>query len=306
MQKNHSIGIYVILLLSMFFWGTSYVFTKIVLSYADPITIIFTRLVISVVLLWVVIAIFYHKSGIQKSDIKYLLLLAFCEPFVYFLGETYGIERVSPVVASLVISTIPVFTAIVLTIFFRTKLNRLNQIGILVSFVGIVLMILGKNMQLQVDMVGLLFLLIAVAASIGYGLILTKLSAQVHPIWLIAFQNTVGLILFLPLWLTCGQPIVYTHEAISLLGFSLTPVQAFWTCIVILSVFSSTLAFMFYSIAVSKIGLARSIVFTNLIAIFTAITAYFLVDELFNMQKIMAIIIVLIGVVLTQMGKKYA
>ena len=132
--------------------------------------------------------------------IQYLLLLAFCEPFVYFLGETYGIERVSPVVASLVISTIPVFTAIVLTIFFRTKLNRLNQIGILVSFVGIVLMILGKNMQLQVDMIGLLFLLIAVAASIGYGLILTKLSAQVHPIWLIAFQNTVGLILFLPLW----------------------------------------------------------------------------------------------------------
>jgi drug/metabolite transporter (DMT)-like permease len=58
--------------------------------------------------------------------------LAFSEPFIYFIGETYGLQRVSPVITSLIISTIPVFTAIFMRCFFRATLTWINFAGIFV------------------------------------------------------------------------------------------------------------------------------------------------------------------------------
>ena len=73
-----------------------------------------------------------------------------------------------------------------------------------------------------------------------------------------------------------------------------------WFCIIMLAVFCSTLAFIFYILAVKRIGVAKSSVFTNLIPIITALISYFLLDEKFTPLKIAGIIIVILGLVLTQ------
>ncbi|MDR1181374.1 MAG: DMT family transporter, partial [Bacteroidales bacterium] len=73
-----------------------------------------------------------------------------------------------------------------------------------------------------------------------------------------------------------------------------------WICIFVLSIFSSSLAFIFYSISVSKYGISRCTVFTNLIPVFTAITSFFLLGEIFSPSKIIGIFIVVFGLILTQ------
>ena len=299
---NHKTGLYILLIFSMIFWGTSYVFTKIVLPCTNPITLIFTRLIISSAMLWLIIGLFKRKEKIAKSDWKYIIALSFFEPFLYFIGETYALERVSPVIVSPVIATIPVFTALVMTTFYHVKLSKLNMVGIFFSFFGVVFMISNKNMQIDVDGYGLLLLLLAVMSSVGYGLMITKLSGKINAMLLIALQNTIGIFLFLPLWLFWGEPITYSH-LLTTPWINLSPTIVFWLCVLILAIFSSSLAFMFYSMAVAKIGISRAAVFTNLIPIFTAITAYFLTGEILSPIKMTGILIIITGVVLTQSEK---
>ncbi len=296
-QNKSSILIYVILVFSMFFWGTSYVFSSIVLQTLDPISIIFIRLILSSILLWIVIAIFFKKERIPFASFKWIAILAFFEPFIYFIGETYGLQRVSPVITSLIISTIPVFTAVTMRFFFRARLTLINFIGIFISLSGVVLMIIGKNMQIDVDPVGLLFLFIAVLSAVGYGILLNKLAGNVHPVWLTASQNTFGVLFFLPLYFILGEAPNFDHGVT--FAF-LSPQSEMWICILLLAIFSSSLAFIFYATGVRKFGVARCNVFTNLIPIFTAITSFLLLGEQLATTKIIGIFVIISGLILTQ------
>jgi drug/metabolite transporter (DMT)-like permease len=281
----------------MIFWGTSFVFTSIVLKSLEPVSIVFIRLLISAPLLWIIIALFFRKEKIPRSVWKWIAALAFFQPFIYFIGETYGLQRVSPVVTSLIISTIPVFTAIVMRLFFKAKLTMINFIGVFISLAGVILMIVGKNMQIDVDLLGLLLLSVAVFAAVGYGILLNKLSVNVHPVWLIAVQNTFAAVFFLPLYLVLKESPNFDHAtSISMLS----PQGEMWLYLLILAIFCSTLAFIFYTLAVRKIGVARATVFSNLTPIFTALTSFFLLGELLATTKIIGIFVVIFGLILTQ------
>ena len=298
MKQKSLTPIYIILTLSMLFWGMSFVFTADLLPVLDPISIVFARLVISSALLWASALLFFRKQKLTKSLLKWIFLLAVFEPFIYFLGETFGLQRVSPTVVSLIIATIPVFTAIVMSVFFQTKLSAINFFGIFISLFGVFCMIINKDLTLDADLIGLVLVFVAVFSAVGYGVILNKLSKNIHPVWLIAIQNTFGVLLFLPLFFLLGKTPDY--EAGNALFPFLSVKETMWFYIIVLAVFCSTLAFLFYILAVRRIGIAKSNVFSNLIPIFTAIISYFLLDEKFTPLKIAGIIIVIFGLVLTQ------
>jgi hypothetical protein len=71
-------------------------------------------------------------------------------------------------------------------------------------------MIVGKNMELTVDMVGLLFLFLAVASAVCYGLVLTKIAGGYTCGLDNSMQNTFSMFMFLPLVLVFGRPIRQT------------------------------------------------------------------------------------------------
>ncbi|MCL2131428.1 MAG: DMT family transporter [Lentimicrobiaceae bacterium] len=298
MKQKNSIFVYTMLTFSMLFWGTSFVFTAALLPVLDPISIIFTRLLIAAVLLWVIVLLFFRKQKLPKPLLKWVFLLALFEPFIYFLGETYGLQRISPVVASIIISTIPVFTAIVMRIFFQAKLSAVNFLGIFISLSGVLCMIINKDLTFGADLIGILLIFLAVFSTLGYGVILHKLSKTTHPVWLITVQNTFGFLLFFPLFLLMREAPNYENGK-ALFSF-LSVKETMWFYIITLAVFCSALAFIFYILAVRKIGVAKSNVFSNLIPIITAVISYFLLDELFTTQKIVGIAIVIFGLVLTQ------
>jgi drug/metabolite transporter (DMT)-like permease len=298
MKQKSLTFIYIILTFSMLFWGASFVFTAVLLPILDPISIIFSRLVIASVLLWISVLLFFRKQKLEISLLKWIFLLALFEPFIYFLGETYGLQRISPVVVSIIISTIPVFTAIVMSVFFQAKLSAVNFLGIFISLFGVLCMIINKDLTLSADLTGVLLVFIAVFSTLGYSIILHKLSKNTHPVWIVTLQNTFGILLFLPLFLLLKE--VPNYETGKAFFAFLSVKETMWLCIVMLAVFCSSLAFIFYILAVKRIGVARSSVFTNLIPIITAVISYFLIDEKFTPLKIAGILIVIFGLVLTQ------
>jgi drug/metabolite transporter (DMT)-like permease len=91
------------------FWGFSFIWTKKVLNFYEPFTIILLRLIISASFLFVVGKIFKKIQPLKLKDLKLIALLAFFEPFLYFIGEAYGLKYVSATVSSVLIATIRFF-----------------------------------------------------------------------------------------------------------------------------------------------------------------------------------------------------
>ena len=149
----------------MFFWGMSFIWFKIVNQYYHPITIIFIRLVISSIILFTSYKIINKPDKIDRADYKYFFIAFLCQPFFYFLGESFGLSMVSSTIASIIISSIPVFAPIVGFIFLRERISLLNILGIFISFVGIAVMILKKDMSFSAEPIGILLLFFAIMSA---------------------------------------------------------------------------------------------------------------------------------------------
>ena len=277
---------------SMFFWGISYVWSKVVFEYYTPLTTIFIRLLISITLLF----LFMHLSGqfqkIRRKDLWLFALSALFNPFLYFVGESYGLQRVSASVSAFIVATIPVFTPFLAYGFLRERLSKQNLIGLLISFLGVLFIIFKLDFTLAASPLGIALLFLAVFSAIIYAIILKKLVVNYNPVSIIAWQEVIGALYFLPFFLY--------WDADSFL--SVRPSTNAALSLAMLGIFASSLAYVLYTYVVKHLGVSKTNIYINLIPVFATIAAFFVLDEFFTFLKVTGMILVIFGVVLSQMN----
>jgi drug/metabolite transporter (DMT)-like permease len=287
-------GIYLLAVLTMLFWGLSFVWSTIVFKYYDPLTTIFLRLIISSVILILYIRIFKLGESIQKKDYGFFLLCSLFNPFIYFIGENYGLKLTSPSVSAVVIATIPVFTPIAAAFILKEKLTIINILGIILSFSGLLVMLLKPDMSMEASSSGISLLLLAVFAAVIYSILIKKLVIRYKPITIITVQNVVGIIFFLPFFL------IFTIDNF----LTVTPNFELISSLLQLAIFASSLAFIFFTKVIRSIGVSKANVFSNLIPVFTAIFSFILVSETFSSRKIIGMLIIMTGILVAQIKSK--
>jgi len=292
---NKAIRYYTYAALSMLFWGLTFIWFKQANTIYNPITIIFLRLVISSVLLFGFGFLFKKIEKIKKKDYKWFLLLALTQPFFYFLGESFGLHLVSSTVASAIIATIPLFSPLAAIWFTREKVSVFIWLGIICSFSGILIMLVNPDLSLNAAPTGIALLFFAVFSAVAYSIIIKKLSGNYSALTIITGQNMIGALYFLPLFGIFGF-----GELISVIPDNRTIVA-----MIQLSVFGSCLAYLFFIIAVANLGMVKANIFTNLIPVFTAVFAYLILREEFSVQKVTGIIMVVSGIVISQIKEIY-
>jgi drug/metabolite transporter (DMT)-like permease len=292
--KGRQFYVYILAILSMLLWGMSFVWTTIVFRYYPPVTTVFLRLVISFLLLFAGLKLFGKIEKIQKKDYGLFLLSSLLNPFLYFIGESYGLKLSSSTISAVVIATIPLFTPIAAYYTLKEKLTRLNLLGMITSFSGIILMIINKNLTLNASPTGIALLMFAVASAIAYSVFLKKLTTRYSAFTIIAVQNLIGALYFLPIFLI--------FEFVPFL--SIQPDSKLVGSLLALAIFCSSLAYIFFTISTKEIGVNKTTVFSNLIPVFTGVFSYFILGELFSFQKILGMAVVIFGLYLSQMKKR--
>ena len=285
---------YLLAVLAMIFWGVSFVWTTIVFEYLQPIGTVFIRLVISSLLMLGILAMIGRLQKIRKADRKLLLLSAFFNPFLYFIGESFGVKYTTPTVSAVMISLIPVVTPVAAFFILRERLSRLNILGLMVSFAGIGIMMAGNHSSGESSLIGLLSLFFAVLTAIGYSITLKKLAARYDAFSIVAWQNLAGMFMFFPLVL------IFDLDSIINVKLDLRLVSS----ILLLAVFASSIAFVFFAIATRELGVSRSAVFTNFIPAFTALFSWLMIGETIGMAKIGGIVMVVLGVFMAQINQQ--
>jgi drug/metabolite transporter (DMT)-like permease len=292
--KNKEILAFGSALGAAFFWSFSFIWFKIAFLGYNPITVVIFRLAISALLILVIALATKRMQKIARKDFWLFVLMSFFEPFLYFIGESYGLKYISSTVAAVIVATIPLISPIAAWYFYKEKVKWMNAAGLILSFVGVGLVVLNGSFQFDAAPLGIGLEFMAVLAAISYSIVLKNLVGRYNTLSIIAYQNIIGVLFFLPVWFLLDFNDFLTRPFHA---------EAF-RAIVLLAVFSSTLAFVFFTQSIRQIGVNRSNTFINLIPVFVAILSFFILKESLGMQQIVGIIIVVGGLFLAQIRRK--
>lgn len=288
------ISVYLSAFFAMFFWALSFIWYKEVLVLYKPVSLVLMRLIISSVLLFIFTASIGRLNRIEKKDIKTFIFLSFLSPFLYFLGESYGVSLTPSTLAAVIIATIPLFSPIGAYYYLKERITMMNFLGIIVSIVGVALVIFHQGFDISdVNPIGIAFLALAVISALIYALIIKKLTDKYNSFSIVAYQNLFGIIFFLPLFF-----VLDFKEFIQ--------VKPTWDVVLPLlnlGIFASSFAFIFFTYAIKHLGATKANIFTNAIPALTAIFAYFLLGESLTILKMTGILVVILGLLLSQMKK---
>ncbi len=296
MENRPGGSTYFAAILAIVLWGFSFVWTNILLNYNVPVfTFLFIRLAIAGLLLFVVSKCMGKLQKVDKKDYKWLFCMAFSEPFIYFIGESYGMLATnSATVAAVIIATIPVFCLIVERIAWGIKFNIYKVLGIVITIPGI-LMVVFQDGAISVEHAyGILLLFLAVAAATSFSCFVKKLSGKYNSFTITTYQFVIGALLFFPFFLIWGLP-------------GLTP--QFFTFkilspLITLAVLCSCVAFLCWVNVIGKLGIARANIFSALIPAVSAVGASMLGQEGMPVIRIAGITVVICGVILAQKEPK--
>jgi drug/metabolite transporter (DMT)-like permease len=283
-------GVYPLIILTQVFWGLSYIWTTIAFEYYKPVTIIFIRLVLSSLFLISFRIITRDRERIRGNDWWMILLAALLNPFLYFMAENFGLLNSTPTISAVIISTIPLFTSFVGHFILKEKLSWLNIAGVFISFAGITIMLVNPDLSLNSPVKGVILLACAVVVAVLYTVFLKRLAHKYSALTITTYQNLLGAIYFLPMFLIMDFRSFVT----------VVPDVRLITSLLQLALFASTLAFIFYTMSVKEIGVSRTSMFSNLMPVFTAIFSAIFISEKFTATKITGMAVVIIGVMIAQ------
>ena len=284
---------YIASIFAITLWGMSYIWTDKLIALNIPIFyFVFVRILLAGIVLFLFNTAYGRIKRIQRQDWPKFLLLAFFEPFIYFICETYGLKVTgSPTLSAMVIATIPIFSIGAGMLFFKEKVNFINIIGILFSLVGIVMVAMAKGELGDKFIWGIVLLLIAVIAEVGHASITKSLAGNYSSQIIVMYQFLIGSIYLFPLFLTKGlkgfdAEVYFCPEA--------------WYPLICLAVLCSSLAFSLWVSTIKNLGVAKSSIFSALIPVAAAIIAWVLGHEYLNSRQWIGIFVSTIGVIMSQ------
>ncbi|MFZ7824047.1 MULTISPECIES: DMT family transporter [Priestia] len=276
-------------LLMISLWASAFPVIQIGLESFSPQHLAVVRLSIaSVVLLVIAIATRMRLPDIK--DIPLLLALGFLGFTVYHTALNIGEKTVSAGIASLLISTTPIFSAFLAIFFFHETFGKRKWIGSAVSFAGVALLTFSKENFVHSANGILLILLAALAESIyivcqkdllkKYGF----LSFVTYSIW----GATISMLIFLPGLGTDFLNISF-RSAIS---------------VIYLGLFPTVIPYIILAYLTSRVGSAEAAISLYLTPALSFFLAWLLLKDIPSVAAIVGSIITLCGVLLTHSKRR--
>ena len=295
------------LIASMIIWSVSGIAIKHALAVLPPLTMIVLRFVPSV-LLMLIIGLICRKSslfGLQKIDRKdwpLFLIAGFCQPFLYYLLETFTYDALhSPTIAETLLSTSPLLSPIFAAVLLREQVTRNNIIGILVSTAGVfALTLIGSKDYSIGSYWGILLAFAAVSAAVIDSIMMRKVPAKYTSLTFIFYAQLVSLLFFIPIWAWREGPSAVMALDLSQLSTLSSPLSIALLCVAYLTVFASVIAFILFCFALRKVGVTQANAFNNIRPAFTALWMFLFFGEHLPLAKWIGIGLIIIGLFICQ------
>lgn len=146
--------------ITILLWGSAFLAIKFGLQSYSPEHLAALRLFIGAIGLIVFAAV--RKIRLPDiKDVPVILLLGFLGFTVYHTALSFGENSVSAGESSLIVSTTPIFSAILATLFLKERFPKIGWLGSITAFLGVAMISFGKDDSLTMLPLGALWILTA-------------------------------------------------------------------------------------------------------------------------------------------------
>jgi drug/metabolite transporter (DMT)-like permease len=288
-QKNKAIAA---VLTANFFFGTSVIAVKhITPVLLPPMALTLVRIIVSAILFWSMYAMNPVKIGFEKKDLLRLVLCAIAGIAFNQSFSIRGMSLTSPIHASLLILTTPIVITFLATWFLKEVLNPFKIVGLFLGISGGIVLIFSRDLSSvsgSQQSLGDLFIIMGAISYATYVVSLKPLALKYKANHILQWLFLFGLIIVLPIgWHDLASVQWVKFDALS------------WLCIgyVILGATFFAYQLMNYGIRVLGASVTGSFSYTQ--PFFGAIASILILNENLSLPKIIAAILIMGGVFLS-------
>ena len=284
---------YLFLFLSVLFCAGNFIVGKYASYYQiPPFSLNFYRWFFA----WLILLPFTFKEIISKKNYilenyKFYILLGITSVTIFNSIVYYSLNFTQVISGVLMISTIPVMIMFISSILKIERTNIFQILGVICSFVGVILIITKANFDLLVNLdfnKGDLTMVLAMLSWATYSALLKKRKHELSQLSLLEVIITFGLIFLIPIYIT-----EYS------LGFEITLNKPFILVLIYVVLFPGLAAFICWIKGISLIGPNRSGVFLHLMPILSALMAMIIFKEKFMLYHLLGAFFILSGIILS-------
>ena len=286
---------YLIAILVVCVWGTTFVSSKVLLNAGmTPAEIFLIRFIMAYVCLCAV----SHKRLWAKDwkDELTFLGLGIMGGSLYFLTENEALVYSTTANVSILVSTCPLLTALIVSIFYKSERMTRRQIaGSFIAFIGVVLVILNGQLILELNPRGDILALTASLTWALYSLFMKRIMGKYRSDYITRKVFGYGIITIIPYF--------FIFEPFDVSTKTLTEPIIFCN-LLFLGLVASTGGYLVWSWAMKQLGAVKA---TNCIYIqplVTMIAGIVILSEPITPMGIGGIIVTTIGMVLALRNKK--
>ncbi|EQB3099488.1 DMT family transporter [Clostridium botulinum] len=300
MKFSHKKKAYVSAILYSIIIGFSFLFSKISLTFADPLDALAHRFTVSFIFAFVSVLLGWIKLDITKKDILSILPLSLFYPIMFFGFQIFGLVYIASSEAGIIQATIPIFTMIFSIIFLKERPSILQKLSILLSVAGVVYIFFMKGVNLKSNIfIGIVLILLSALSSSGNNVLARKMSGQYKPISLTYTVICIGFVFF-------NIVSIINHSLNGTLNLYFKPFTSplFIVSIFYLGILSSLVTSFLLNYSLSKIEASKMSVFNNLSTLITMMAGVVFLGEKLQYFHIIGSFMIILGIVGTNFGDK--
>ena len=288
-EKSMYRNVHVCLVLTMLFWGGTFVAGRVLSENLHPQTASSLRFILASVMLLSAILI-RDKSlpGLSKKQWGAMALLGLTGVFAYNLFFFAGLQTVEAGRASMIIAVNPVVTSLIAILFLGERCDLPRSVGMVLSVSGAFLVISKGHpasfFQGNSVMMGEFYIVGCVLSWSAYTLIGKQLLKDIEPLIAVAYSCTLGAVFLSAIALYSGH-LAEIKE--------LTAMSA--VCLFYFAFFGTTLGFIWFYDGVKKLGAARAAMYVNLVPVSGVLLGVLILGEKLSSSLIIGGLLVFAG-----------
>ncbi len=283
-----------LLLLTILFWGVNFSVVKFALAAFPPLVFNGLRFFIASSTMFILVRSAGYSFKFQRRHLPHLIGLGLLGNTTYQILFILGISQTTADNASLMLATVPVWVALFGTLAGTEQVKRGGWLGVALSLSGIVLIVLGSDHEVELQfggatLTGDILILMGTLCWGGYTLAVRPLMRHYPSPSVTSFATMMGTIPLVLLALPWMIPF----------NWGQVPISA-WGALFFSGVFGIALAYFFWNNGISRLGSARTALYSNLTPSVALFTAWLWLGETLTPQQWGGGLLAIIGVALAR------
>jgi len=287
--NKDKLSLILIITFLLFVWSTAYTAIQVSLQSFTPESLALLRFFIASIILFIYV-LFKKISSPDIKDVPLLVLCGLLGISLYHITLNWGQKFITAGSASMILDSYPVFVAILSSFILKESINFVKWSGIIVSFLGIILIGIGEGAGVVISP-GILLVLISVISLSLFDVIQKKLLKKYTPLELTSYFIWIGTF-FLMFFSGSLLNDLKTASALSI------------SSVIYLGIFPGAISYLVWSKLLSKHSITNISTVFYIVPLFAILIAFVCLGEIPSSISIIGGLIALSGVFVVSYADK--